>query len=265
MTTANLAAEADTTIDAFLGGRVEAVQPARGHHRAGLEAVLLAAALDADMSGTIIDLGAGAGVAGFCAAWRCPDARVILVERDQTSVACARAALERSANSPFAGRVTVVETDIAKRAGLSEGTAEAVICNPPFHLRAAGSISPSSGRATAHVLDEGGLETWFRAAAALLRPRGVFIVIFRASGLDALLSVAKGRFGALDILPIAPRGGEPAHRVIIRGIKNSRAPLRLLPPLVLHASTGNSFRPEIDPILREGAGLASVVAPWRRE
>jgi len=58
-------ASAPVTVDAFLGGRVEAVQPAAGHHRAGLEAVLLAASLDSRIAGTIVDLGAGVGVAGF--------------------------------------------------------------------------------------------------------------------------------------------------------------------------------------------------------
>ncbi len=51
------------TADAFLGGKVEALQPAAGHHRSGLEAVLLAASLDSRIAGTVVDLGAGAGVA----------------------------------------------------------------------------------------------------------------------------------------------------------------------------------------------------------
>jgi len=106
-------AAADTTVDAFLGGRVEAVQPAAGHHRAGLEAVLLGAALDSRISGTVVDLGAGAGVAGFCAAARCRKARVVLVEREPELIDCARAALARPANADFADRVRLVTADIS--------------------------------------------------------------------------------------------------------------------------------------------------------
>ena len=54
------------TVDSFLDGRVEALQHAKGHHRAGLEAVLLAVSLDSRLTGTVADL--GAGVAGQMAA-----------------------------------------------------------------------------------------------------------------------------------------------------------------------------------------------------
>lgn len=254
----------DATVDAFLGGRVEAVQPAAGHHRAGLEAVLLGASVPSDTCGSVVDLGAGVGVAGLCIAARCPQAAVTLVERDKFAVASARAGLARPANSGFAHRVEIVETDIENRAGLTQDAAEAVVFNPPFYDAAASSVSPESARASAHVLGERGLDPWFRAAAALVRPDGTATIIFRADGLDLVIEAAKGRFGALDILPVAPREGLPAHRILVRGVKASRAPLRLLPAIVLHENDGNRFRPEIDAILRDGVGLENVVPSWNR-
>jgi len=253
------------TVDAFLGGRVEALQPAVGHHRAGLEAVLLAASVPADTKGVLVDLGAGVGVAGLCIAARCSSASVVLVERDRCAVECARAALGRDANRGFARRVEVVETDIATRAGLSDGMAVAAVFNPPFYQAGAASRSPEVSRADAHMLDGGGLDPWFRAAAALVGPGGTATVVFRADGLDLLIGAAKGRFGSLDILPIAPRQGRAAHRILVRGVKASRAPLRILPELVLHEDRGNGFKPEIDAILRDGLGLEDVVPSWRRE
>jgi len=255
----------DVTIDAFFGGLVEAVQPAAGHHRAGLEAVLLAASVPEGMKGAVIDLGAGAGVAGLCIAARCPEASVVLVERDTTLTECARAALARPANRRFVARIEVVETDIANRVGLSDGMAAAVVCNPPFYRARAASASPAPSRADAHVLGETGLDPWFRAAAALVRPGGTATVVFRADGLDLVIEAASNRFGALDILPIAPRPGMVAHRILVRGVKASRAPLRLLPPLVLHDDDGNGFRPEVDAILRHGAELSSVVPSWNSD
>lgn len=254
----------DGTVDAFLGGRVEAVQPAAGHHRAGLEAVLLAASVPSDISGSVVDLGAGVGVAGLCIAARCPQAAVTLVERDAVAVASARAGLARPANSSFAQRVEIVETDITHRQGLAQGAAEAVVFNPPFYDAVSSSVSPASARAGAHVLDERGLDPWFRAASALARPGGTATIVFRADGLDLVIAAAKGRFGELDILPVAPRHGLPAHRILVRGVKTSRAPLRLLPAIILHEDHGNGFRPEIDAILRDGAGLESVAPSWNR-
>jgi tRNA1(Val) A37 N6-methylase TrmN6 len=258
------AAKPQVTIDAFLGGLVEAVQPAAGHHRAGLEAVLLASSLPATTRGVVIDLGAGVGVAGFCVAARRAETKVILVERDRVAVECARAACALPANAAFADRIEIVETDIETRKGLTPGAAGAVVFNPPFRDPSAASSSPEKARAAAHMLDEGGLDPWFRAAAGLLSPGGEATVIFAGDGLDRILSAAKGRFGAFDILPIAPRIGEPAHRVLVRGVKGSRAPLRLLPPIVLHGETGNGFRPEIEAILRGGSDLASVAPSWQR-
>jgi tRNA1(Val) A37 N6-methylase TrmN6 len=252
----------DVSVDAFLGGRVEAVQPARGHHRAGLEAVLLAASIDAGMRGAVFDLGAGVGIAGFCVAARCADAEVTLVERDPIAVACARAALARPGNAAFAGRVDLVETDI--EAGLGQASAEAVIFNPPFRERSSGSASPRPARAGAHVLGESGLDPWFRAAAGLLKPGGSATVIFRADGLDLVFAAAEGRFGGLDVLPVHPRAGDPALRVLVRGVKASRAQMRILPPIVLHPDAGNGFRPEIDAILRDGADLVTVAPAWQR-
>jgi tRNA1(Val) A37 N6-methylase TrmN6 len=256
------------TVDAFIGGRVEAVQPARGHHRSGLEAVLLGAALEADFSGTIVDLGAGAGVAGMVAAARCAATRVVLADRDAEAVACARAALARPANQAFASRVSIVVADIEaaeaarEAAGLGRDMADAVITNPPFHLPATTTAPPGKARAAAHVLSEGGLDLWFRAAASVLKPGGQFVVIFRADGIAALLAALGPRFGALGILPVQPRAGEPAHRILLRAVKGSRAATRLLPPLVLHGATGGTYLSAVDGILRAGAGLAEAHPVW---
>ncbi|MEO8667636.1 MAG: methyltransferase [Bauldia sp.] len=262
-------AEAATTVDAFLGGRVEAVQPAAGHHRSGLEAVLLAASLETRISGTVADLGAGVGVAGFCVAARCKRAKVVLVERDPVAIDCAREALTRPANADFADRVRVVSADIAASeaertgAGIGRDLAEHVVLNPPFYTAAANTSSPEPARAGAHTLAASGIDPWFRAAASILKFGGDLTVIFRADGLESLLVAAGRRFGAFDILPIHPRPDEPAHRVLLRAVKGSRAGLRLLPGLVLHEA-GNTFRPGVEAILRDGKALSSAHRPWHQ-
>ena len=64
--------------DGFLGGRVQAWQPAAGY-RAGVDAVLLAAAVPARPGDTALELGAGAGVASLCLATRVPGLSVTAV------------------------------------------------------------------------------------------------------------------------------------------------------------------------------------------
>jgi tRNA1(Val) A37 N6-methylase TrmN6 len=262
-----LVAAPETTVDAFLGGRVEAVQPARGHHRSGLDAVILAAALGQGARGRVVDLGAGAGVAGFSLAARAPGVSVVLVEREAELVACARQALERPTNAAFAARVEPVQGDILtgatrKAAGLLPAQFDHALMNPPFHDPGRVRVSPDDLRARAHVLEESGLDAWFRAAAALVRPRGTLAAILPADRLPDVLMACDGRFGGLAVLPLHPRGDEPAVRVLVRGVKGSRAPIRLLPGLVLHGETGSVFRPGPAAILRDGASLADIHSPW---
>jgi tRNA1(Val) A37 N6-methylase TrmN6 len=263
-----LARDRTTTVDAFLGGRVEAVQEGDGSHRAGLEAVLIAAGVDAGFVGTLVDLGAGAGVAGMCVAARCSGAEVVLVERDPMAVASARAALARPANRAFADRVSIVATDIAAPEaervanGLGRGFADAVIFNPPFYASDAGTHSPQPRRTAAHVLAGGGLEQWFRAAASVLKPDGRVVAIFRADGIDDLLAALTGRFGGVAILPVHPRAKLPAHRILVRADKGSRARPAVLPGLTLHGTAGGAYLPPIEAILRHGASLADAQPAW---
>jgi tRNA1(Val) A37 N6-methylase TrmN6 len=63
------------------------------------------------------------------------------------------------------------------------------------------------------------------------------------------------RFGDLRVLPLHPRVGEPATRVIVQGIKGSRAPLVLRAGLVLHKPDGHGFVDVLQAVLRDGAGL----------
>ena len=65
-----------------------------------------------------------------------------------------------------------------------------------------------------------------------------------------MLAAFTARFGAVTILPLTPREGEPAHRILIRGIKGSRAPLALLASRALHPPAGRQFRPEFEAIFR---------------
>ncbi len=253
--------ETETTHDAFLGGRVYVHQPRRGRHRAGLDAVYLAAALAADTRGHVVDLGAGVGTAGFCAAARLPDISVTLVDVDSTVLDLARRGLQDPENAAFANRVRVLEADITAKgslrheAGLTPAFADHAIMNPPYYEAERFRASPDTGRAGAHMLDERGLEPWVRTATDIVREGGTLTVIFRADGLQDLLSALRGRFGAVDVIPLRPRHEAAATRILIRAVRASRAPLQLLPGFVLHQDDGSEFTDQSKSIMRDGEGL----------
>lgn len=254
---------ADTTTDAFLGGRLNILQPRKGY-RAGLDAVLLAAAapVRAGAAESVLDAGAGVGVVGLCVASRIADARVTLVEREAE---LATLAGENILRNDLTARVEVVEADVAAggaaiHAGggagmLRPGAFTHVLANPPYVASGSGTEPPDALKAVSHQMPYQDLDAWMRFLATAAVSGGSVTLIHRADALAGLLAACEGRFGAIKVFPIFARQGEPATRVIVQGIKSSKAPLRLLPGLILHEADG-SFRPEVSAILREGAGLA---------
>ena len=104
--------------------------------------------------------------------------------------------------------------------------------------------SPDPARARAHVLAPAAgagaaLQAWIVAALALLAPGGRFLMIHRAgrAGRDSRAPSAGGS-AAVAVRPVHPRADADAIRVLVGGIKGSKAPLRILPGLVLHEAVG---------------------------
>jgi tRNA1(Val) A37 N6-methylase TrmN6 len=246
------------TDDAFLGGALRILQPKDGY-RAGVDAVLLAASapVRAGRRERVLDVGAGVGVVGLAVARRIADAEVVLIERDPRLAELARANIERNG---LLERVRLIEADVEQPLGGQPALAalaesfDHVLANPPFHTQGRGTAASNPTKAAANAMAEGSLIDWSRFLAAMARPSGTAAVIHKAEALAALLAACEGRFGALEVLPIHPRRDAAAIRVIVRGIKGSRAPLSLLPQLTLHGHD-NAFRPEIERVLRGGAGL----------
>ncbi len=253
-TPTEMSTEADrgpTSEDAVLGGKLVLRQPLRGH-RFGHDAILLAAATDAHAGEHAVELGAGVGAAGLALARRIDGLTVTLVELDPALTALAQ---QNGASNGLATRVRAVCLDVAApaamfaAAGLAPGSADCVLMNPPFN--APQNPSPDRGRRMARTASPDTLAVWLSAAARLLRPSGAVTLIWRADGLADVLAALAADFGAISILPIHPRPGLPAIRVLARGVKGSGGPLSLLPGFVLADADG---RPSAaaEAVLRDG-------------
>lgn len=240
-----------TTEDAVLDGRVRLRQPTRGY-RAGLDAALLAAACDAKPGQRVLEAGCGAGGALLAAAARRPDARFTGVERDPKALALARENIDLNG---FGERVTVIEGDVATRfSALGLEPFDAAFANPPFFDDPDSLRGPAPERRAAWVADDG-LEAWIGFLSKAVKEGGSITVIHRADRLGDLLALLATKAGSVQILPIQPFADEPAKRVLVRAIKTGKAPLRLLPALVLHDRDGGKHRPQVEAILRGEAGL----------
>lgn len=223
----------DASLDDFLDGRLRLRQPRSGH-RAGTDAVLLARTTPPYQRGRIFDVGAGTGAVGLMAALRAPDATIGLVEVDAGTAALAR---DNVGANGLEARASVYEADVLspgsrRAAGMVDETAALVLTNPPFHDAARVRVTPDPGKACAHVM-AAPLEDWVRACLALLAPRGTFVMIHRADALADALRAAQGRLGGIAIQPIHTRTDAPATRILVSGVKGSKAPLSLLPAICL--------------------------------
>ena len=248
------------TQDAVLGGRLCLKQPTRGH-RVGHDAILLAAACPARAGEHAVDLGAGVGAVGLAVAARVPDVTVTLVEVDAGLAALAG---ENARANGLAERVTVVVLDVTgpagafAEAGLASERVVHVLMNPPFNDPARQRASPDRRRRLAHAAPRATLAVWVKAAARLLRPRGTLTLIWRADGLAEVLAALDPDFGAITVLPVHPKPDEPAIRILARATKASRAPLALLPALMLADRAGRPT-PEAEAVLRGGRTIMSPV------
>ena len=218
-------AEDELTRDAFLGGRLEILQPGQGY-RAGIDPVLLAAAAPAREYDTLLDLGCGSGVAALCVAARVPGVELWGLECQPAYADLARR------NAARAGIAMQVATgDIAAiPATLRQRQFDHVIVNPPWFDRTRSDAAHEPGRETA-LGEARALADWMAAAMRRCAPGGHVCVIHRAERLADMLAALAG---SIEVLPLVPRRGRAARLVLIRARKGGRAALKLCDGWLLH-------------------------------
>ncbi len=219
-----------------------------------MDAALLAAACDALPGQRVIEPGCGVGGALLAAATRRPGAIFQGVERDFVAATLAG---ENTALNALSDRVAVTQGDVeAGFRALALPTFDAVMTNPPFFDDPNALRVPAPAKSGAWMAD-GGLAAWTSFCLKAVREGGTITMIHRADRLADILGALAPKAGSFKIRPIAPFADAPAKRVIVRAIKTGKAPLVLLPPLVLHDREGGKHSMQAEAILRGEADL-----PW---
>ena len=239
--------EGTLTEDALLGGRVQLLQPARGY-RVAIDAVLLAAAVDAAPGQRILDLGAGVGAVGLCLAARLAGCSVVGIELQPALAELA----ERNANlNGMADRVRTVVHDLAKPLPADLGRFDHVVTNPPYLAAAVADPSPDPSKALATVESSADLARWLAVATAAAEPAGTLLIIHRSDRLDEIL----GHLGRLGWGDVTVKRLPPAARVLVRARRADRPTRHDAPPLTLHRP-GGGYTDEAEAILRHAGALA---------
>ncbi|HSF65020.1 MAG TPA: methyltransferase [Paracoccaceae bacterium] len=244
----------DLTDDDFLCGRLHLWQPRAGY-RAATDPVLLAAAVDAKPGQAVLDLGTGAGAAALCLAARVPGLALTGLELQPGYAALARANAARNGVV-----MDVVTGDVAAPPPDLRRPFDHVMANPPYYAPG-GSPARDGGRETA-LRGDGQLAPWIATARRRLHPGGWMTLILGADRLPEVLATFDG-FGSAALLPLQPRAGRAAGRVILRARKGGRGAFRLLAPFVIHAGATHAgdredYTPEATAVLRQGADLCHL-------
>ncbi|ADG09801.1 putative RNA methylase [Caulobacter segnis ATCC 21756] len=217
-----------------------------------MDAALLAAACDALPGQRVLEPGCGVGGALLAAATRRPGVIFQGVERDSLA---ASLATENAALNDLSERVAILEGDVeAGFRALGLPAFDAVMTNPPFFDDPATLRAPHPAKSGAWMAD-GGLKAWTTFCLKAVREGGTITIIHRADRLADILAELAPKAGSFRIRPIAPFADASAKRVIVRAIKTGKAPLVLLPPLVLHDRDGGKHSAEAEAILRGEAAL----------
>ncbi len=246
----------ELTDDAFLGGKLHCLQPAKGY-RSGLDAVLLAAVIPAQPGETTLEAGSGTGIASLCLAATVENLKVVGLEINPQSIELAH---RNAVRNGFDKNSTFIEGDLSKsfrdleQKGIVQNLYDHVFANPPFFAEDAAQMSPDAGKAKANIMGTEGLDRWLKFLTAVVKPHGTITIIHRAEALAALTASFDGRAGGLKIYPLFPKAHMPASRLIVQGTKGSRAQSALLPGQIMHQADG-SFTPEVQAILRDGKRL----------
>ena len=223
-----------------------ALHQPEGGFQTSIDAVLLAAACPVRSGESLIDLGCGGGAAGLCVLKRVEGVHLTGVELLAHEAELA----EKNAVMNDLSSV-VVNSDIRNYKG---ERADHVICNPPYLTAGAHIKSPSAAKASAMGHDETNLDDWIKAAHRVLKSKGSFTMIHRADMLDEIIVSLGKKFGATEIIPLWPKDGREAKRIIVRTRKDRYSPMRLHAGIVLHKENGD-YTVAAEDILRGGKSL----------
>ncbi|WP_095588338.1 tRNA1(Val) (adenine(37)-N6)-methyltransferase [Actibacterium ureilyticum] len=249
-------AEAALSCDRFLNGRLAIWQPRAGF-RAGVDAVLLAAAVPAQPGERVLELGCGVGTASLCLAARVPglDLTAVELQPDYAALAIRNAAENGMTMQVVQADLTALPPDLRQR------SFDHVFANPPYYQRDRSVAATDPGRETALGGDTP-LSDWVDVAARRLAPKGYLTMIQRVERVPDLLSAVQRRLGSIALCPLVPRKKRAAKLVLLRARKDGRAAFRLLPEVVLHQGAAHEadrpdYTPDIHAVLQDGAAF-----PW---
>ena len=218
----------DEGLDLFLDGRLKLIQP-KGGYRFSIDAVLLSQFATIRPEDVVIDLGTGCGVIPLMLLLTKPVGHVFGLEVQEGLIS--QAARNVRING-FQKKMDVIRGDF-RHPPFAPGSADLVVCNPPYRKINSGRINPHPQKAIARHEIMGSLEDLLRTSAGLLTKKGRFALVYPAGRLAEMLV----RLRRLNLEPKRVRIHYPdlesnAKLALIEATLGGRPGLEILPPLL---------------------------------
>jgi tRNA1Val (adenine37-N6)-methyltransferase len=211
-----------------MNGRLRLIQSRHGY-RFSIDAIFLPDFVSVREEDVVVDLGTGCGIMPL-----------ILLTKRTINIAFGLEIQEELANQAarnvrlngLDAKMKVVMGDL-KRLPLQEGSADVVICNPPYRKIASGRINPDPRKAIARHEVLASLDDILGAANRLLRPKGRFATIYPSARLaDILCRLSRFNLEAKRLRIIYPSLQSRAKLALIEACPGGRRGLVIEPPLV---------------------------------
>jgi tRNA1(Val) A37 N6-methylase TrmN6 len=237
--------------DYILGNKILIKQPKQGY-RAGIDPIILAAAMQPNKGDTVLDIGTGVATAALCLATRINDIKITGIEQQRNLV---RFATDNVRFNNFHDRIEIISGDLmSPPPRLSGGTFAHVMANPPYFEHEKTRPSPYESKAISNQEGSATLEQWLRFCLLMIKPKGTITFIYRAERIDELMSYFYNKLGDIKIMPLWPCYQKSAKLVLIKGVKGSYGKCELLRGLSLHQPNGY-YTNEAEEILRNAKAL----------
>jgi len=218
----------DESVDDFMDGRLRLIQSKAGY-RFSIDAILLSEFVTIKKGDTVVDLGTGCGIIPL----------VLLLTRSvryavglEIQGYLAGQSGRNAMINGFSGYMGVIRADI-RQPPLRPGSADAVVCNPPYRKKESGRINPDQQRAIARHEIRASLEDILDAARHILRGKGRLAMIYPVERLVDLMSrMRQHNLEPKRMRIIYPEMGSEAKLAMIEATLGGRSGLKILPPLL---------------------------------
>ena len=245
----------DCSHDYLLNKRISIFQPLKGY-RASTDAVFLASVPAKIKNGdSFLDIGSGTGAVSLCLASRLHayNPRITGLEIQPELVKLSNRSAAANGFDFVSFRLCNIKEPPAD---IPFCSFDHVISNPPYAEE--DMPSPDPGKALAHNHRDLNLREWIKFAVKMLKPRGRFYMINRATAVSSILAALDKHLGEICIIPLFSKAEQSeAKRVIVTARKDSRAGTKILRGITIHTPDG-AHTPEASAILRDGKAFPGL-------